>query len=70
LTRRAGSRDREVAPHLGRTARCLGQGTGRGAGEGAGWSEEISVGWIEWMTVGMGERREIPEDEGEKGWNL
>jgi hypothetical protein len=33
----------------------------REAGKGAGW--------IERRAVGMGEIREIPEDEGEKGWN-
>jgi hypothetical protein len=35
---------------------------GRGAGEGRGVEE--------YLAVGMGERREIPEDEGEEAWKL
>jgi hypothetical protein len=39
-----------------------GRGRGRGAGEGRGVEE--------YLAVGMGERREIPEDEGEEAWKL
>jgi hypothetical protein len=61
IARRRGSRELPVAAAIG-----LKWGSARSR-EGSAVERGGGHGWIERTTVGMRERREIPEDEGEKG---
>jgi hypothetical protein len=65
----AGSRDTEVAPRprSRRAVAVVGDGASRGR---AGGARRRARGGARRTTVVMGERREIPEDEGRKGWKL
>jgi hypothetical protein len=56
--------DRESSPSPPPSDRS---GGAQGVGEGSAVERGGGRGWIERTTVGMRERREIPEDEGEKG---